>query len=133
MNEPIGDLKGGIDLWEVVKVEQKKSQKGDAMLTLDFARSRKQDDRARDNIMLAGDGKALGRQKLAAFLGENFKGEFDPLDLMGKRVWLSTGVEVYKGRDQLKVLIADLKHAGMQPEKDVPPGCTLPEKGDIPF
>ena len=88
-------------------------------------------------VMLAGGGWGIGKRKLAALLEPGFSGELDPLDLVGKRLWVSTGIETYEGKDRLKVMIDELKHAGYQREDDVPPGCVAPDDkagyDEVPF
>lgn len=134
--QPDRTLVPGTDLWAIKSCEEGKSSKGDAMLTLKLARVSNPGDHIYDTIMLAGAGWPVGKRKLGALLPAGFKGEFDVLELIGRRLWLSTGIESYQGRDRLRVLIADLKFAGMQPEGMVPPGCALPaepEAESTPF
>ena len=141
MNKAGREMNPGIDLWEIQKVELKTSRKGDQMLGVQFFRVSNTDDVVFDNIMLGGAGWGLGKSKLAALVPAGFAGDLDPLDLHGKRLWLSTGVESYKNkegktRERLSVQIDDLKCAGYQPEDDVPEGCEAPPTGDdaaVPF
>ena len=146
-------MRPGIDLWDIVKCEQAHSQKSGAqMLKLELVRTSQANDKSQDRIyeivMLEGPGWAIGKEKLVAMLGGAFKGDFDPLELVGRRVWLNTVVETYKGvdkktgevvdREKLKVFVADPKSAadfawcGIQNEKNVPAGCSLPGT-DTPF
>lgn len=130
-------LNPGVDLWEVVTAGEKKSKKsGDAMFEIELARSSKQTERIKEYIMLEGPGWHLGKMKLAAFIGKDFKGQLDGLDLIGKRVWCRTRVDSYedsKGemRESLKIAsdpkaATEFDQCGIQHEADVPPGCTLP-------
>lgn len=146
-------LVAGIDLWHVAKAEQAKSAKSGAnMLKIELVRvsqMREQyPDRIYEIVMLEGPGWAIGKEKLVAFMGGPVKGEFEPLDLLDKRVWLSTGTETYKTvdkktgemveREKLRVLVTDPKQSGafhwcgIQHEKNVPAGCALPGE-DTPF
>lgn len=128
MNAPTGrELTPGVDLWEIVKCEAKQARSGAQMLKIEFSRVSRPADRVFDNVMLEGPGWPLGQQKLVALgVPMDFNDDLDPLQLLNKRVWLSTGIETYEGKNSLKVLINELKHAGMQAVDDVPPGCSLP-------
>lgn len=127
MNRPDRDLSPGIDLWEVAKAEATTSAGQVPMLSVAFFRCSDPGQRMYDNVMLAGNGWGIGKSKLVALgVAADFKGKLDPLDFVGRRVWLSTGVDVYQGKARLKVLIADLKHSGYQPADMVPEGCTAP-------
>lgn len=130
MTQPDRKLVPGIDLWEIKEAADEKSSKGDGMLSLKLFRVSNPSDHIYDNIMLAGAGWPVGKKKLGALLPPNYKGNLDPLGLIGVRLWVSTGVEAYKGQDRLRVLIADLKFAGLQPAADVPPGCALPAEAE---
>lgn len=140
MTAPDPGLTPGVDLWEVIAAEEALSSGKDKMLKLKFCRVSSPGDKLDDNIMLAGKGWSIGKRKLAALLSPDFKGELDVLDLVHRRLWLSTGISQWtdsKGavRDQLKVMIDGLKHAGYQRAEDIPPGCTAPtiSADDIPF
>lgn len=126
----------GIDLWEIKEAGSDKSSKGDAMLKLKLFRVSDPSDHIYDNVMLAGAGWPVGKKKLGALLPVGFNADVDPLLFIGRRLWVATGVEQYKGRDQLKVLIAELRCGGMQPAGEVPPGKALPvepEADPTPF
>lgn len=136
-------LTPGVDLWQVAKAEETTSAKSGAqMLKLEMHRvstlTQKYPDRVFDNVMLEGGGWGIGKEKLMALLGGPFKGDLDVLDLLNKRVWLSTGIETYDGKDRLKVLVSDPKASngfawcGIQHEKNVPAGHALPGE-DTPF
>ena len=135
MTAPDRELNPGVHLWTVKKCEQTVSRGGDQMLKLELRR----DDGAKmfDNIMLQGGGWPIGKRKLAVFVGPDFKGDLDPLTIQGRRVWAETVVEAYNGRDNLKVNIEGLKHAGYQDVNDTPPGQepAPPEvdDSDVPF
>ena len=131
--QPDRILTPGIDLWQIIDADEGKSGKGDAMLSIKLSRVSSPTDHLYDTIMLAGAGWGIGKKKLGALVDPGFKGDLDPLDLRGIRLWVSTGVETYNGRDRLKVLIGDLKCAGIQPASMVPPGCALPEEPVVPF
>ena len=137
MGKPDRERKPGIDLWEVMQAEETKSRAGDAMFKMKYKRVSDPSAHIYDNVMLAGGGWGIGKQKLAALgVANDFKGEIDPLDFVGKRVWISTGVSTWEGKDNLKPITEGLKMAGYQPEEMVPEGHTLPEppKADeVPF
>ncbi len=126
MTRPDRDLTPGVDLWKIIKCEPVQSRAGDPMLKVKFARVSDPQEHIYDNIMLAGGGWGIGKQKLGALLEANFKGDLDPLDLVGKRLWLYTVVDTYKGKDNLKVGIEELRHAGYQRADDPPPGKDAP-------
>lgn len=132
--QPDRVLVPGVDLWEIKEAREDKSTKGDPMLSLKLFRVSNPADHIYDTIMLAGAGWPVGKKKLGALVPAGFNGDLDPLDLIGRRLWASTGIETYQGRDRLRVLIGDLKFAGLQPAEMVPPGCALPDGGDpVPF
>lgn len=134
MNEPDRDLNPGIDLWSVIASSEERASSGNKMIKLKLARVSHPNEHLFDNIMLSGGGWPIGKGKLQALLPADFKGDLDPLDFIGRRLWVATGVETYNGRDSLKVMIDQLKHKGYQREDDVPPGCVVPEEHDeIPF
>lgn len=143
----------GIDLWQIVTAQETKSEKsGAAMFKIALNRvssmRQKYPDQVIDYIMLEGGGWGIGKEKLMAVLGGPFKGKLDALDLVNRRVWISTGTETYKTvdkktgemveREKLKVLVTDPKQSngfawcGIQHEKNVPAGCALPGE-DTPF
>lgn len=123
------ELTPGIDLWEVMSMEAGKSQAGDAKLSAKFSRVANPSDHMYDTIMLAGGGWDIGKPKLVALgVPEDLDGDLDTLSLLGVRVWISTGIETYQGKDRMKVLIDDLSHKGYQPAAQVPPGCVMPEE-----
>lgn len=128
MNAPDRDMNPGVDLWRIESCVTARSSKGDAMLKLELARVSDPDSRIKDNIMLAGNGWGIGKQKLGAFVAGDFSGDFDPLDLVGKRVWVETIIKdwTYDGKSgqRLEVDINGLKHGGYQVE---------PPKGKDPF
>lgn len=126
MTQPDRVLVPGVDLWEIKEAKEEKSGKGDPMIVLKFSRVSNPSDHLYDRLMLAGNGWPIGKKKLGALLPADFKGSIDMLNLVGVRLWVSTGVEIYKEREQLRVM-SDLKHAGFQKAADVPPGCKLPE------
>lgn len=146
-------LAAGIDLWQIKTAKESKSEKSGAnMFTVELNRvsmlAQKYPDRVTDYIMLEGGGWGIGKEKLMAVLGGPFKGKLDALDLVNKRVWLSTGIEKYSAtdkktgeiveREKLKVLVSDPKQSngfawcGIQTEKNVPAGHALPGE-DVPF
>lgn len=136
MNRPDRDLNPGVDLWEVMKSEATNSRAGDAMIRLKLFRVSDPAAHLFDNIMLAGGGWGIGKSKLVALgVSENFRGDLDPLDFVGRRVWVSTGVDSYEGKDRLKVMIDGLRYSGYQPADQVPPGCVAPEPESdrVPF
>jgi len=128
MTQPDRALVPGIDLWEIMKSEDEKSSKGDAMLSLKLFRVSNKADHIFDSVMLAGNGWSIGKKKLGALLPADFKGNLDPLNLVGVRLWVSTTIDSYNGKERLKVNISELKHGGFQKAADVPPGCALPEE-----
>lgn len=137
MTQPDRELTPGVDLWEIMECKEDKSRSGDKMLRMKFFRVRAPSDHMYDNIMLAGGGWGIGKAKLSTLVASDFKGDLDPLDLVGKRVWISTGVETYQGKDRLKVMIDDLACKGYQPGEVAPDGCEAPAEPDddseIPF
>lgn len=126
MTQPDRTLTPGTDLWEIKEAKDETSSKGDAMINLKLFRVSNPSDHLYDIVMLAGAGWPVGKKKLGALIPPGFNGNLDLLTLIGRRLWVSTGVETYNGRDRLKVLIADLRHAGFQVAADVPPGRALP-------
>lgn len=97
------------------------------MLALKLSRVSEPSDCMYDNIMLEGGGWPIGKQKLAAFLDPGFKGDLDPISLVGVRVWAETGINEHKGKQRLAVIIEGLKHGGYQRAEDPPPGKSVPE------
>lgn len=129
MTQPDQNLVPGVFLVFVKAATVKKSKSGDDMIGLELGGVERPATRLYDNIMLAGGGWPMGKQKLTALgLGEDFTGDFDVANLNGRRVWVATKIETYKGKDKLSIDIQQLKYAGMQPEDDVPGGCVAPEK-----
>ena len=130
-------LTPGIDLWEVMSIEAGTSSAGDPKLEPKFRRVSNHADHMYDTIMLDGPGWDIGRPKMDALgVPETHKGDLDELGLIGKRVWIYTGVDTYKGKDKLKPLIEELTHKGYQPLADVPVGCVMPDEpddGPVPF
>ena len=135
--QPDRELRPGVDLWRVIACEEKTSRSGDAMLNLKLAREEDQGDHVYDVVMLEGKGRGIGIQKLRAFLPDGFKGELDPVSLIGARVWADMSIEEYQGKQSLKVDIGGLKHAGYQRADDPPDGRDAPPKdedySEIPF
>lgn len=135
------DLKPGVDLWRVEQCVARPSRNGDQMFEMKLARASNDQDTILDWIMLEGGGWEIGKEKLRAYgIGPDFKGELDALSFVGKRVWAATAISPYtdkegKQRESLKVDINELKFNGLQPENDVPPGCSAPaaEVDDTPF
>lgn len=136
---PGGPPVPGVDLWELRKCDESESRNGDPMFSVQAERVTGSG-RFYDTIMLAGPGWGIGKAKLQALgVEDNFQGELDPLDLIGKRFWCSTGLEEYtdssgKKRQKLKPLIDELEHCGYQHISNVPPGCEMPVDPDpAPF
>lgn len=139
--EPTDGMPVGINLWEVRRCQADKSQSGDQKLVIEFASIGTQDPvKLIDHLMLAGRGWGLGKEHLIALgVPAGFTGNLDPLDFIGRKVWLATHVEerpgiATKGPNagkpityrNLKVDINALKHKGYQAEADVPAGVTVP-------
>jgi hypothetical protein len=125
----------GINLWTVrsAKIELSKSS-GDPMLKLELFYN---DAKLYDMAMLAGRGWPIGRRKLLALgMPADFQGELDPLDFVGKRVWIATVLENYTNGDKsgtrMKVDIQQLSYSGYQPESMRPAGAVHPDD-DAPF
>lgn len=138
MTQPDRELTPGVDLWEIIQCSSKVSRKGDQMLALKLARVSDPGDHIYDNIMLAGTGWGIGKKKLGALVPKDFKGDIDPLDFLGVRLWVETVVSEYEGKERLQVNIGGLKHGGYQRAEDVPEGKELPEEtavdpDSIPF
>jgi len=133
-----GPPEAGVHLWEVLKCEEAESRNKDPMFKVEASRVTG-DGRFYDTIMLAGPGWGIGKAKLKALgVEDDFEGELDPLDLIGKHFWCSTGLETYtnkegKQRQKLKALIDELEHCGYQHVSNVPPGCEAPTRADTPF
>ena len=134
--EPTDGFLVGINLWEVVACKSGKSQAGDAKLEVKF-RAVGTETEMVDHLMLVGKGWGIGRAHLTALgLPLDFKGALDPLDFIGKKLWLATHVEERPGVDRatgeprkfknLRVDIDRLAFKGYQPEADVPVGCVAP-------
>ena len=131
----------GVHLWEVTKSEAGTSQSQHPKFSVEAERV-EGDGRLYDTIMLAGGGWGIGKAKLTALgVPMDFDGDLDPLDLVHRRFWASTGIEEYtvasgkhagKKREKLKVLIDDLEHCGYQHVDKVPPGCDSPAALDEP-
>lgn len=134
---PGRELSPGIDLWAIRECVAKRSRKGDNMLAIKFERVSDSGDHLYENVMLEGAGWEIGKEKLAALLEPGFKGDLDPLALIGRRLWVSTTVREYEGKSSLSVNIDELRHKGLQREEDVPPGCTPPpppeDLSGVPF
>lgn len=130
MNQPTGGLIG-THLWTVDSATFGKSRKGDSMLTLKLSclpNDRNEAATMSDIIMLQGPGFGIGKPKLVALgVKPNHSGPFDPLDLHGRRVWISTVEQQWehegKSGSRIAVDITQLSHKGYQPEDNVPPGC----------
>ena len=128
LNKADASLIAGIDAWEVIDCEVRYSKAGDQMLGMKFARISDRGDYMFDILMLEGPGWGLGKQKLAALLGDGFDGDIEVDEFRGKQVWIAAKVEEYNGKSSLKPDIrGSLKNAGMQAIEDVPPGCEAPE------
>lgn len=146
--EPESGLLLGVNLWEVrdCKVEKAKSS-GENMAVIKLKCG---DVELVDRAMLGGPGFKYGKQKLIGLgISPTFQGAFDPIALIGVRVWVATREEKYQGIDRktgqargytsAKVDEQKLLFAGYQPEANVPAGATLPvEKwptavSDTPF
>ncbi len=129
-----GNLKPGIDLWEVASMAHATSAAGNGMFDMQLRRVRKVNETMRHRLMFT---YGMGRQQLVA-LGVPPAGdqEVDPPAFIGKRVWVATLVEEFKGEPSLKADIKQLSHAGFQPEADVPAGCEVPvadQTEGVPF
>ena len=128
----------GVNLWEVRACRSDRSQAGDPKLVVEFA-AVGVDIKLTDHIMLGGKGWGIGKEHLIALgVAPGFSGNLDPLDFIGRKVWLATHVEerealATKGPNagkmqtfrNLRVDINQLGHKGYQAEADVPPGATV--------
>lgn len=142
-NDGSKDMLTGVNLWEVFGAIEKKSSKGDDMFVVTFICG---STKMQDNIMLSGPAwPRMGRPKLFALgVRPDHTGNLDPLDLIGRKVWLATVVEqkpytdpktgeLREGQPRLVVDIKQLSHAGYQFEGNPPAGATLPDPADTPF
>lgn len=130
---PDPSMEPGIDLWKVIQCEHATAQKSGApMFKIKLARCSNSEQHMYDIIMLGGPGRKYGIGKLRAILATaSIQGDIDPLDLVGKRVWVATKIEVYtnkQGQDAEKLAVnsAVLRCGGYQPEQEVPDGYSLP-------
>lgn len=138
--EPTDSMLTGIHLWEVKGCKSERSSKGDPMLTVTLRTFNQENEyELVDRIMLAGNGWALGKPKLIALgMEPTFKGDLDPLDFIGRKVWLATHVEerealATRGANagkmmtfrNMRVDVSQLTHKGYQPEALVPQGATV--------
>ena len=121
-------LKPGVYLAEIKNAVQKTSKAtGDAYLALhlvavDFGGAFL----CFDNAMLEGGGANIGSAKLSAFdldPGDNF----EPNELIGRRVYVDCVLDTYEGVDRLKVAISRRdSRCGYWPEADGPADVTHP-------
>lgn len=136
--EPENGLLLGINLWEVRECRLDKSRNsGDAMLKIKLVSGGFE---FHDIAMLQGKGWRFGKQKLMALgLAADFKGGLDPLQFVGKKVWVATKEGSYEYLDKksgekktatkAEVDIDQLKNAGYQEREDVPEGATIVLEG----
>ncbi len=136
--EPVSALLTGINLWTVKSAKIEKSQKsGTPMLVLEFKCGEYE---LKDRAMLAGGGWGIGKAKLIALgMSPTFTGNFDPLDLIGRKVWIATVEGTFAGVDKksgapknfkkLEVDIGQLKHAGYNLPEEIPAGAAEPAAG----
>lgn len=134
-----GDFLTGVNLWRIVacSIETSKNS-GDPYLKLTLRNGMTD---LVDMAMLRGKGWPIGRKKLLGLgIPADHKGGIDPLAFVDRRLWVATHVvtESYVGKDgqtksvdKLKVDINQLKHAGYQPEADLPQGCVAPPPDDV--
>ena len=135
MNKAAEDLpEEGVYLLEVKDAQTKTARSGSAMISVQY-KMRDRDVTVWDNIMLEGGGWKIGKPKLAALgVPSDFKGNLNPLDLVGKRVWAALKRDTYDGRDRMSVDINKLKYCGLQPESMMPEGASMGEAvGETPF
>lgn len=134
--EPESGLLLGTYLWEVCGAKVERSSKtGEYMLVLKLKCGEHE---LTDRAMLGGGGWGIGRKKLIALgLKPDFKGNLDPVEFIGRRVWVATVKGEWQGIDKktgaprtftkMEVDINQLDLAGYQAEQNVPAGATLPE------
>lgn len=141
--EPTDSMLTGINLWEVRSCKSDRSQQGDQKLVVKLQAVGTEVELT-DHIMLTGKGWGIGKAHLLALgMAPDFKGSLDPLDFIGKRVWLATHIEerealATKGPNagkmqkfkNLRVDINALENKGYQAEANVPAGAT--RTGDGP-
>lgn len=125
------ELTPGTDLWFVTAAKSGFTANKDPKIDLMLKRISDPRDWLFETLSLGGPGAGIAAKKLRAMgYADDFDGEVDPLDLIGKEVWAATGVQEYQGKKSLRVMIGELKYAGMQPRDDVPAGCSLPPDDD---
>jgi len=133
-----GNLKPGVYLAKIRECTYKFAKtSGTPMLSLvldasDFGRKL-----CHDNIMLGGGGWGIGKGKLKCLGYDESMKELDPVDLIGKYVFVAVKEREYNGQKQLEVDIKQGK-AGYWAENDPPQGVLspnepAPSKDDVPF
>lgn len=141
--EPADAMLTGINLWEVRACKSERSQKGDPKLVVKFQAVGTEIELT-DHIMLGGGGWGIGKAHLLALgVPPGYTGSLDPLDFIGRKVWLATHVEERQGLAtkgpnagkmmtfrNLRVDINALENKGYQAEANVPAGAT--RTGDGP-
>lgn len=117
-NEPEGTYLGNVS-----KAEEFTSRSGHPGLKLEFGCVHEGATfTVRDTIMLGGGGWGMGRARLTALgVPEDFTGNLDPLDLVGRQVYIHLTHEEYTGRGgetrkNLKPNPGKGSHSGYSPE-----------------
>ena len=139
--EPETGLLVGTHLWEVRGAKIEKSQKsGEPMLVLKLKCGEIE---LTDRAMLGGGGWGIGKAKLIALgMSPTFKGSLDPLDFIGRKVWIATVKGQFEGLDKktgakktiykMEVDIDQLANAGYQEHEKIPEGAVVPVAGNGP-
>ena len=133
--EPESRWLTGVNLWEVRSAAIERAKSGEMMLVLKLKCGEYE---LKDRAMLGGGGWGIGRNKLAALgVSAEFKGKFDPLDFIGRKVWIATAMSSFEGIDKktgeprkfpkLDVDIDGLPLSGYQVADKIPPGARAPE------
>jgi hypothetical protein len=132
--EPESRVVTGINLWEVrdAKLERAASGARGWMLsyTLKF-----RDAELKDRAQLEGNGWYFGRPKLLAMgLPLAFDGDIDPLDFIGKKVWLATigkkDISTKTGKPTEYTIVDETQlDRGYQHADRVPDGATVAAAG----
>jgi hypothetical protein len=147
--EPESNLLLGTNLWQVAACKQERSKSSnEPMLRIKFKCGANE---LNDVAMLGGKGWGIGKAKLIALgLSPTFSGNLEPLDFVGRNVWIATVLGSFEGVDKktgnrktfqkLEVDIGQLEHAGYQAADKVPAGAVKPGAGlgvdpdsDLPF
>lgn len=136
MNKEVTDgMLVGIHLWEVRACKDARSQSGELKLQIEL-QAVGTETKLTDHIMLEGKGWGIGKAHLIALgIDPTADADIDPLDFIGKRVWIATHVEekealATRGANAGKMMVfknlrVDLKQLdslGYQHESKVPNG-----------